>query len=69
MTDLHEEPTNVIQLCPENEPDPQQVMAAMMEYESAYNAYAKAARRYLKLTGQMNLLRHFLPLENSGGGQ
>tara|TARA_Y100001963_G_C6519528_1_gene325940 strand:- start:217 stop:414 length:198 start_codon:yes stop_codon:yes gene_type:complete len=60
------EKDNVVQLYPKkSEPDPQQVLAAMMEYESAYERYATAVQRYLKLTGQMSLIRHFLPLEES----
>ena len=58
------EKDNVVQLFPKkSEPDPQHVLAAMMEYESAYDRYATAVRRYLELTGQMNLIRHFLPLD------
>lgn len=61
------EKDNLVQLFPKKsepgEPDPQHVLAAMMEYEAAYDRYATAVRRYLKLTGQMNLIRHFLPLD------
>ena len=53
----------VIEFPAQHDRDLQDVLAAMMEYEAAYEAYAKAVKRYLTVTDQMHLMRHFLPFE------
>ena len=40
--------------------------AAKFEYEDAYNAYARAVYCYLSLTGNLHLMKHYLPFENFG---
>ena len=40
--------------------------AAKFEYEDAYNAYARAVRRFLSLTGNLHLMKHYLPFEDLG---
>ena len=53
----------VIQFPARHDRDLQEVFAAMLAYEAAYDAYAKAVKRYLEAAGQMHLMRHFLPFE------
>ena len=42
------------------------ITAAKFEYEDAYDAYARAVHRYLSLTGNLHLMKHYLPFEDLG---